>query len=85
MKYEFDSYETDIMSVFPCAIEYGDYSGLNDEEIESFENWMEDQPQDAVFEYAEEGGFGNCDILDIMGDVIHVTVNYNLHQERDNA
>lgn len=78
-KLEFDSYDTEIMSVFPCAIENNDYSGLEDNEIDALVNWCGDLPDDAVLEYAEETEFGECDILGIMGDVIHVRVNYNLH------
>ena len=77
---EFDSYETNIMSVFVCAIANDDLTGLEDDEIAALDEWLDDQPGDAIFDYGEESYFGDCDILGIMGDVTPVTVNYNLHE-----
>ena len=77
---EFDTYQTEIMSVFPCAIEYDDESGLEEYEIEALNEWLLEQPAGAIYEYAAESEFGKCDILGIMGDVIQITVSYNLHE-----
>ena len=76
---EFDTYQAEIMTVFPSAIEYGEYSDLTTDEIAALNEWLDEQPKGAIFEYAEESEFGTCDILGIMGDVVQITVSYNLH------
>lgn len=77
---DFDSYTATIMSIFPSAIENNDYSGLENDEVKALIKWLHDQPKNAVFDYAEETEFGWCEILEIAGDVILVTVNHNLHE-----
>lgn len=73
----YDTVETQVLSVFITAIEYGDYSGLETEEMPLLDNWLEEQPSGAVYEYGEESFFGECDITGWMGDVVTVKINHN--------
>ena len=84
---KFDSHNAEIMSVFPPAIENCDYSGLEADEIKLLSQWLEDQPEGAIFQYSTElkystcSNFGYCDILNMHGDTVEVRVNYNMHEE----
>ena len=76
-----DTFEVDVLSVFPVAIEYDDYTGLTGDEVTSLKAWLEGAPDSAVFEYGDETHYGECEITGWMGDVITLTVNYNFHEK----
>lgn len=80
---KYDTDEAQILSIFPGAIEYGDFSGLEPGEIDNLHEWLEGYPADTVYEYGEESFFGECGITGWMGDVITVTTNYNFREESD--
>ncbi len=76
--------ETYISTIFPCALEYGDVTGLEDDEERELEDWYsglvalaEDRygVHDPVihFEYGEESEFEVCDILRLRGNCAAVT------------
>jgi len=43
---KFDTYEFKIPSWAVCPLKYGDYSGLNDEDIAAIERFVSDLPRD---------------------------------------
>jgi len=77
-------YETKILSIFPCAIEYDDLTGLDDDEIDALDDWLSANEAEAEkrfgpkvqvhYEYGEESEFALCDILDVRGDCVEVKV-----------
>lgn len=79
-----DLYETQILSIFPCAIEYGDESALTDYESRALDDWLSANEVEAEkrfgpkvqvhYEYGEESEFALCDILDVRGDCVEVKV-----------
>lgn len=77
-------HETYIGTQFPCALEYGDNSGLIDNEERQLDDWVlglinvaEDRYNihDPVihFEYGDESEFETCDITDLRGNCVAVT------------
>ena len=69
---------------FPCALEYGDVTGLEDGEERQLEDWYsglialaEDRygVHDPVihFDYAEESEFETCDVTGMRGNCVAVT------------
>lgn len=56
-----------------CAIEYGDYSGLDDTEAEDLDAWLEQYPS-CTFSYGESSEFDGCDISGLMATCIEVEI-----------
>ena len=76
-------HETYIGTQFPCALEYGDNTGLIDNEERQLDDWVlslisfaEDRyTANPVihFEYGEESEFETCDITGLKGNCVAVT------------
>jgi hypothetical protein len=77
-------HETYIGTQFPCALEYGDNTGLIDNEERQLEDWFSGLVNVAEdrygasnpyvhFEYGEESEFETCDITDLRGNCVAVT------------
>jgi len=76
-------HETYIGTQFPCALEYGDYTGLIDNEERQLDAWVLDLIREAEdrytanpvihFEYGEQSEFETCDITDLRGNCVAVT------------
>lgn len=62
-----------IAEYFICAIEYNDYSGLNDEEESQLNDWLENYPG-CMFEYGGSVEFAKCEITGLMGKCVNVKV-----------
>lgn len=58
---------------FICAIEYGDMSGLDDDEESSVCAWLENYPS-CTFEYGEYAEFAKCEITGLMSDCVVVKI-----------
>lgn len=78
-------HETYIGTQFPCALEYGDATGLEDCEERQLDDWYsglialaEDRygVHDPVlhFEYGEQSEFETCDVTGLRGDCVAVSV-----------
>lgn len=57
-----------IAEYFICAIEYGDMSGLDDEEERAINDWLEYYPS-CMFEYGESVEFAKCEIIGLMAEI----------------
>ena len=76
-------HETYIGTQFPCALEYGDDTGLIDNEERQLDAWVLDLIREAEdrytskpclhFEYGEESEFETCDITGLKGNCVAVT------------
>ena len=76
-------HETWIGTQFPCALEYGDNTGLNDGEEILLDNWYSNLVNEAedrytanpiiYFKYGEQSEFETCDITGFKGDCVAVT------------
>ena len=76
-------HETYIGTQFPCALEYGDRTGLYDGEERQLENWYsglvniaEDRYTSKPclhFEYGEQSEFETCDVTGLKGNCVAVT------------
>lgn len=77
-------HETYIGTQFPCTLEYGDYTGLIDNEERDLDNWVLDLVSVAEdrygvdnpiihFEYGEESEFEVCDVTGLRGKCVAVT------------
>jgi hypothetical protein len=76
-------HETYIGTQFPCALEYGDHTGLYDGEERQLEDWFSGLVNEAEdrytanpvihFEYGEESEFETCDITGLKGNCVAVT------------
>lgn len=77
-------HETWIGTQFPCALEYDDLTGLDDDEERQLDDWVlslisfaEDRynihDPTIHFEYGEESEFEVCDITGLRGNCVAVT------------
>lgn len=76
-------HEAYILTVFPCAIEYGDESALDSFESTALYlwlDWLQDKAKEihpdanVYFEYGEGSEFETCDILNTRGNCVAVKV-----------
>ena len=65
--------EVTIAEYFVCAIEYGDYSGLDDKEESQLNEWLENYPY-CIFEYGNRDEFTRCEITGLMTTCINVKI-----------
>ncbi len=76
--------ETYIGTQFPCALEYGDNTGLTKTEERELEDWYSGLVAEAEdrygvhdpflhFEYGEESEFETCDVTGMRGNCVAVT------------
>lgn len=68
-----ETYQYKITDQFICAIEYGDYTGLSDEEEAQIDNFLASVPSQ-LFSYSEESHFAKCDVCGLYAQVLDVTV-----------
>lgn len=68
-----ETYQYRIAEHFICAIEYGDYSGLSDEEQAQLEDFLANVPS-KLFSWGEESHFAKCDVCGLYSQVLDVTV-----------
>jgi len=66
-----------IAEFWECPIEYGDYTGLTDEEAAQLDAWLEQYPQ-AVFDWGDERLFARDVITGLRGDCVEVKVSRRL-------
>lgn len=76
-------HETYIGTQFPCTLEYGDYTGLIDNEERELDTWLSNLYNEAEdrytanpvihFEYGEQSEFETCDITGLKGNCVAVT------------
>lgn len=77
-------HETWIGTQFPCALEYGDNTGLIDGEERQLDAWVLDLIREAEesydifdpvlhFKYGEQSEFETCDITGLRGNCVAVT------------
>lgn len=72
---EYDKF--DICSAYVCAIEYGDFSGITNNEQSEVENFLNNLPDGSMFQYGEKSYFSRDEISGLMADCIETTVFYN--------
>jgi hypothetical protein len=65
--------EATILECFVCAIEYNDMTGLDDEEENRLNDWLENYPG-CIFEYGERDEFAKCKITGLMADCVTVKI-----------
>ena len=65
--------EATILECFVCAIEYNDATGLDDEEENLLNDWLENYPR-CMFEYGEYLEFAKCGITGLMSDCVTVKI-----------
>ena len=65
--------EATIAEYFVCAIEYNDYSGLDDEEESQLNEWLENYPN-CIFEYGDRDEFTRCEVTGLMSDCVEVKI-----------
>ena len=65
--------EATILECFVGAIEYDDATGLDDEEENLLNDWLENYT-DCIFEYGESSDFDECDITGLMGNCVNVKI-----------
>ena len=65
--------EATIAEYFICAIEYGDYSGLDDKEESQLNEWLENYRY-CIFEYGNRDEFTRCEITGLMTTCINVKI-----------
>ncbi len=67
--------EIAICSAYVCALEYGDYSGLNGDEEEALVNsFVESLPACSVFQWSDESDFSRDEISGLMADCLTCSV-----------
>lgn len=76
-------HEAYIGTQFPCALEYGDNTGLIDDEERQLDTWLSNLYNEAEdrytskpclhFEYGEQSEFETCDITGFKGNCVAVT------------
>lgn len=76
-------HETWIGTQFPCALEYGDNTGLTKAEERELDDWYSGLVAEAedrytknpaiLFEYGEQSEFETCDITGLKGNCVAVT------------
>ena len=66
-------HKTTIAQHFVVAIEYGDYSGMSEQDISDLEDYMADNGiDDCIAEYSEESYFGTCNVTGLGANVVDV-------------
>ena len=65
--------EATIAECFICAIEYGDFSELNDEEESQLDDWLDNYPY-CIFECGDSEEFERCEITGLMTTCINVKI-----------
>lgn len=79
---EAKTYQYSIPTWAICALEYGDYSGLNDEDIKNIESFLDGLPElGGTFTYNDEKYFSNspafglpCDCVDVEYTILYLTL-----------
>lgn len=64
---------TTIADCWACPIEYGDYTGLTEDEITQLKDWLDQYPQ-ATFEWQHEPLFAEDAITGLMSTCLEVKV-----------
>ncbi len=73
---EFDTYEFKIPTWAVCPLEYGDYSGLTDEDISDLESFIESLPRDSNgcighFIWPDESYFSHDNDISSLGSDVY--------------
>ena len=64
-----------IGSHYVCALEYGDYSGLDDKEEGILEQWLKQfKGKYVYFQYSEDSHFERCAIGGLYADCVDCTI-----------
>jgi len=72
--------EVTIAEYFICAIEYGDFSELNDEEESQLDDWLDNYPY-CIFECGDSEEFERCEITGLMTTCINVKIYKDINHE----
>ena len=72
--------EVTIAEYFICAIEYGDFSELNDEEESQLNDWLDNYPY-CIFEYGNIDEYSRCEITGLMGSCVNVKIYKDINHE----
>ena len=72
--------EVTIAEYFICAIEYGDFSELNDEEESQLDDWLDNYPY-CIFECGDSEEFERCEITGLMITCINVKIYKDINHE----
>ena len=56
-------YQFQIGEQFPNTIQTGDYSRLNDREIQCLEDFLDGLPESGSWEFAENGQYARCAVM----------------------
>lgn len=70
---KFEEFEASICSHYVTALEYGDNSALDDNDIKLVNDYLE-QWGSVIFEYSEETSFQRDDISGLMADCYDVKI-----------
>ena len=66
-----DYYTYTIAEHWASAIENGDYSGLEDDEVEQLEGFLDSLPSNALeWDWSEEAGFARDEISGLMAQCV---------------
>lgn len=75
MSTKFDEYQFDIATDFITAIEYGDYSGLEQEDITALTGFLDSLPHGLhTWHYDSEEYFDECDICGLGATCCRATL-----------
>ena len=70
---KFEEYDFNIAECFTVYFEYGDSSGLTDQEIEQADNFLKDY-KNSCFKWSDELHFARCDVTGLYADTLDVTI-----------
>jgi hypothetical protein len=70
MAIHFERYEYRIASHFVCAIEYGDLTGLDDDEEQALAAFLDTLPGSGHWEWGDAASFARDDVVGLWGDCV---------------
>jgi hypothetical protein len=80
----FQEWEYNIASHYVTAIEYGDYSGLSDDDCRRLDAFMRDLPEGSkTWSYSEESNFTKDEVSGLMADCIESKLHIDKHSLED--
>lgn len=81
MSIRFEEYDTvNICTAFVTAFEYGDYTGVSDEEEHQIDEYLSNLPSPHYFEYGSESFCGRCKVTGLMADCVEVKIRVEIKE-----
>lgn len=80
-KVKFDFYEYKIGQHFACALEYGDYGDMSDDEMQQFNDWLESEKCDKVGHWSIQEiseNWGKCEVTGLLSNRMVVRFNFKI-------